>query len=172
MSHSWVSEERLQRVSTTINGKAWPVPIPFGASLDAVRVELLSHGAEYVFLDVLCLRQKDSSPELESLRKTEWKLDVPTIGSVYQQCRQYDIPVIIYFNGLGLPFVDNYEYSKDRFHWCNRVWTLQECPGSKWLIGGVSPANQTLFREHARALISKTPLIDVKFSRNQGERRS
>ncbi len=43
---------------TPINGHEWPVPMPSDADLDLIRIEMLNNGAEYVWLDVLCLRQK------------------------------------------------------------------------------------------------------------------
>ena len=134
VSHSWVAGPNLQKVHTPINAFAWPVPIPKGASLDQVRIELLNLGAEYVFLDVLCLRQEGEKKN-EGHRWKEWKLDVPTIGYVYQ----HDIyqTTVTYFNGLGLPFdVTQADYTNDR-HWFNRVWTLQEASDS-WLPGGVT----------------------------------
>ncbi len=35
-----------------------PVPIPQDTSLDLIRIEMLNLGAEYAWLDVLCLRQE------------------------------------------------------------------------------------------------------------------
>ncbi|KAK0477455.1 hypothetical protein IW261DRAFT_1487664 [Armillaria novae-zelandiae] len=57
--------------------------------LDLVRIEMLNLGAEYVWLDVLCLRQKGGRGE--DIRGEEWRLDVPTIGHT------------CYFSGLGRP---------------------------------------------------------------------
>ena len=127
VSHSWVAPSDRQYVLTAVNGRAWHVPIPRGATLDSIRDELLLLGAEYVFLDVLCLRQKDDLfPQFEGVRKREWRLDVPTIGHVYNT---KDVrPVIVYFNGLGLPFRDGGTNEGDKFHWFNRVWTTQEWP--------------------------------------------
>lgn len=143
VSHSWVSSSERQSVLSTINGKAWRVPIPLGTTLCDIRNELLALGAEYVFLDVLCLRQKDEHlPEFESIRKREWRLDVPTIGHIYNE--DPTRPVIVYFNGLGLSFRDGGANYGDRFHWFNRAWTLQECPyfiipaGLKGKIGKVA----------------------------------
>lgn len=127
VSHSWVAPSERHYILTTINGKAWRVPIPRGTTLDSIRNELLMLGAEYVFLDVLCLRQEDKHlSEFESTRKKEWRLDVPTIGYIYTANNQR--PVIVYFNGLGLPFRDGLVSRQDRFHWFNRMWTLQETP--------------------------------------------
>ena len=136
VSHSWRPSSERQSVLTTINGKAWRVPIPKGTTLNAIREELLILGAEYVFLDVLCLRQKDELlPEMEGIRKKEWRLDIPTIGNIYNSNRD-ERPVVVYFNGLGLPFQDGPLDPSDNFHWFNRVWTLQETP-RKIIFGGL-----------------------------------
>lgn len=135
VSHSWVAPSERKSVLTTINGKAWRVPIPRTTSLNDIRDELLSLGAEYVFLDVLCLRQEDKlQPEYESIRKREWRLDIPTIGYIYESPPN---PVIVYFNGLGIPFRDDAVRADDKFHWFNRVWTLQEFPKSMEIAGGL-----------------------------------
>lgn len=57
VSHAWRRPEERQLISTPINAYALPVPIPQHVTLEHVRVELLSYGAEYAWLDVLCLRQ-------------------------------------------------------------------------------------------------------------------
>ncbi len=69
-------------VWTPINDYQWPVPIPKGANLDLVCIEMLNLGLEYTWLDVLCLRQKGGPRE--DLHVKEWELDVPTIGAIYQ----------------------------------------------------------------------------------------
>ncbi len=66
-------------VLTPFNGRRWPVPIPKDTDLDLIRIEMLNLGAEYVWLDVLCLRQ--AGGEEEDARETEWKVDVPIIGT-------------------------------------------------------------------------------------------
>ncbi|KAK0445654.1 uncharacterized protein EV420DRAFT_1249217, partial [Desarmillaria tabescens] len=96
ISHAWVDKRNQVDVRTPINGYKWLVPIPKGADLNHIRIEMLNLGAEYVWLDVLCLRQ--SGPN-EDLRKDEWKLDVPTIGYVYRMAER----VPCYFSGLGRP---------------------------------------------------------------------
>ncbi|KIP08404.1 hypothetical protein PHLGIDRAFT_380702 [Phlebiopsis gigantea 11061_1 CR5-6] len=58
-------------------------------------------GAEYVFLDILCLRQSSHDARSERLRAEEWKLDIPTLGWIYRHDRYQT--TIAYFNGLGLP---------------------------------------------------------------------
>ncbi|KAH6891780.1 hypothetical protein BKA70DRAFT_1408490 [Coprinopsis sp. MPI-PUGE-AT-0042] len=120
VSHSWAPLDERANVSTSINGYEWRVPIPSDASLERVRVELLNMGAEYAWLDVLCLRQEDAAAEGEKYRKDEWALDVPTIGALYD----HSLDVVHYFSGLGKPFVLG-DLSSDR-HWLNRAWTLQE----------------------------------------------
>ncbi|KAH6915786.1 hypothetical protein BKA70DRAFT_470118 [Coprinopsis sp. MPI-PUGE-AT-0042] len=119
ISHSWMSPELRHNVWTTINGKEWPVPIPKDTTLARIRVELINLGAQYAWLDVLCLRQQGPA-ENEGTRLEEWKLDVPTIGNVYQQNQQ----IVHYFSGLGRPLVVG-DLDSDR-HWLNRAWTLQE----------------------------------------------
>lgn len=136
ISHSWMEPDLRHDVWTTINGREWPVPIPKDTSLARIRVELLNMGAEHVWLDVLCLRQQGPT-EKEGIRLEEWKLDVPTIGSMYQQNQH----IVYYFSGLGRPFVlGNMDSNR---HWLNRAWTLQEIsvngrpagihPGSRYI---------------------------------------
>ncbi|KAK0493932.1 hypothetical protein EDD18DRAFT_1256514 [Armillaria luteobubalina] len=131
ISHAWMDEDDRSGVLTPINGYQWPVPIPKGANLDLIRIEMLNLGAEYVWLDVLCLRQKGG--QREDLREEEWKLDVPTIGHVYRMAAR----VVYYFSGLGLPFsfgTDNLESNRC---WFNRAWTLQETSENR-MVGGVT----------------------------------
>ncbi|KAK0506474.1 hypothetical protein EDD18DRAFT_1455791 [Armillaria luteobubalina] len=96
ISHAWVSEVDRVDLLTPINGCEWPVPIPKGANLDLIRIEMLNLGTEYAWLDVLCLRQRGGPRE--DLRVEEWKLDVPTIGAIY-----YGTRVVCYLSGLGRP---------------------------------------------------------------------
>ncbi len=108
-------------VRTPINGKEWPVPIPKDADLNLIRIEMLNLGAEYVWLDVLCLRQKEEGGPREDLRAQEWRLDVPTIGGVYK-----NVKVVIYLSGLGRPLrLKDGDLDSDR-SWFRRAWTLQE----------------------------------------------
>lgn len=135
VSHSWKDEALRTRYLTRINGQAWYVPLPKAADPYDIRLELLNLGAEYVFLDVLCLRQYDQTkPGQEFRRKREWRVDVPTIGYVYQP----PCITVVYFNGLGEPFTMTPEGGFDsKYHWFKRVWTLQEaCPN--WLPGGLT----------------------------------
>ncbi len=97
ISHAWVDEKDRVDAITPINGNEWPVPMPNDANLDRIRIEMLNHGAEYAWLDILCLRQEGGKNE--HLRLDEWELDVPTIGWVYANPTR----VVCYFNGLGRP---------------------------------------------------------------------
>lgn len=130
VSHAWLVPEGQQKVDTPINGFEWPVPIPRDTTLECVRVELLNHGLEYVWVDVLCLRQEGIA-EKEDLRKEEWKVDVPTIGAIYNG----NGFTICYFSGLGQPFEVG-DLVSDR-HWFNRVWTLQEST-ARLVAGGIT----------------------------------
>ncbi|KAK0213609.1 hypothetical protein IW262DRAFT_1466917 [Armillaria fumosa] len=135
ISHSWVNMKERLDVMTPINGYEWPVPIPNDADLNLIRIEMLNFGAEYAWLDVLCLRQEHVIRE--DLRKEEWKLDVPTIGYAYDAHIGMRAQVVCYLSGLGRPM--NFKqgvFEGDR-SWFNRAWTLQEVPGgSEPLIAG------------------------------------
>ncbi|GJE86544.1 hypothetical protein PsYK624_026240 [Phanerochaete sordida] len=89
-------------IVTSINGRRWPVALPKDTSLNHIRVELLNMGAEYVWLDVLCLRSGfgGETNEEERARSEELQLDIPTTGYMFQS---WDRPCVAYFNGLGLP---------------------------------------------------------------------
>ncbi|SJL14825.1 uncharacterized protein ARMOST_18296 [Armillaria ostoyae] len=126
ITHAWVDEKDRVDVWTPINGKEWPVPIPKGASLEQIWIEMLNLGAEYTWLDVLCLRQQGRPRE--DLRTEEWKLDVPTIGQVYDSAW-----VVIYMCGLGRPLKEG-DLDSD-WCWLRRAWTLQEV-GIQWSIAG------------------------------------
>ncbi len=131
ISHAWVDEKDHVDVWTSINRKEWPVPIPKGASLELIRIEMLNLGVEYTWLDVVCLRQKGGLQE--DLRVEEWKLDVPTIGYVYD-----DAKVVIYLSGLGLPLsLKDGDLDSDRC-WFRRAWTVQEV-GLDRIIAGDTP---------------------------------
>ncbi|SJL16947.1 uncharacterized protein ARMOST_20483 [Armillaria ostoyae] len=78
---------------------------------DLIRIEMLNLGAEYAWLDVLCLRQEGGLRE--DLRVQEWKLDVPTIGWVYM----HEKPVVCYFCGLGRPLRLKPGYFEDDRCW-------------------------------------------------------
>ncbi|KAK0204443.1 hypothetical protein DFS33DRAFT_1382325 [Desarmillaria ectypa] len=136
ISHAWMDEEDRSDVLTPINGYEWPVPIPKGTSLDLIRIEMLNWGAEYVWLDVLCLRQKGG--QREDLREEEWKLDVPTIGHVYLMATR----VVYYFSGLGLPFSFGTDSLESKRCWFNRAWTLQEISRDR-IVGGITDGNSS-----------------------------
>ncbi|GJE99075.1 hypothetical protein PsYK624_153160 [Phanerochaete sordida] len=147
VSHSWVDDNARAPIITPINAGAWPVPIPRDTTLDHVRVELLNFGAEYVWLDVLCLRQAGRAED-ESQRRREWKLDIPTIGFIYSLP---EVPCVTYFNGLGLPFDPSDSALSSRRHWLKRVWTVQETTDN-WLPGGMTASSsaraRAFFHEH------------------------
>ena len=131
VTHSWTAD--MVKEESPTNGYQWPIPLPSGVTLDQVRSEILSFGGEYVWLDVVCLRQ-EAGPEVESVRAQEWKIDVPTIGNIY--CAAFKI--VRYFNGLGRAF-SRVGWSNER-HWINRAWTLQEVrPEAITHTGGVLP---------------------------------
>ncbi|KAK0479134.1 hypothetical protein IW261DRAFT_1399514 [Armillaria novae-zelandiae] len=129
ISHAWVDENDRVDVMTPINGKEWPVPMPKDANLDLIRIEMLNHGEQITWLDVLCLRQEGGKGE--HLRLEEWKLDVPTIGFVYTGYT----PVVCYFNGLGRPLHLTPGYFESDRCWFRRAWTLQEIVHDP-IIGG------------------------------------
>ncbi|KAK0439962.1 uncharacterized protein EV420DRAFT_1650728 [Desarmillaria tabescens] len=134
ISHAWVSDDECIEVWTPINGYEWPVPIPKDTDLNLVRIELLNLGMEYVWLDVLCLRQKGG--QREDLHREEWKIDVPTIGAVYLCTR-----VVYYLNGLGRPFfLKSGDLKSDR-SWFRRAWMLQEA-SNMYIIAGESDVHQ------------------------------
>ncbi|KAK0479788.1 hypothetical protein IW261DRAFT_1399486 [Armillaria novae-zelandiae] len=115
ISHSWMDEKDRTAVWTPINGYKWPVPIPKDADLNLIRIEMLNLGEEYVWLDVLCLRQEGG--RREDLHAEEWRLDVPTIGYVN---------VVCYLSGLGRPLMLNEGDLDSNRCWFRRAWMLQE----------------------------------------------
>ncbi|KAK0232864.1 hypothetical protein IW262DRAFT_1303604, partial [Armillaria fumosa] len=128
ISHAWVDEVDRVDVWTPINGYEWPVPIPKGANLNLVRIEMLNLGVEYTWLDVLCLRQRGGARE--DLRVEEWTLDVPTIGAIYQPAW-----VVCYLSGLGLPLtLKEGDLESDRC-WFRRAWTVQEVGLGRTIAG-------------------------------------
>ncbi|PBK62160.1 hypothetical protein ARMSODRAFT_1061904 [Armillaria solidipes] len=136
ISHAWVDEKDRVDVWTPINGKEWPMPIPRDTSLDLIRIEMLNLGARYIWLDVVCLRQKGGLRE--DLRVKEWKLDVPTIGQVYSARYAWAAHVVIYMSGLGLPFtLKEGDLDSDQC-WFRRAWTVQEV-GIERIIAGDMP---------------------------------
>ncbi|KAG7440764.1 uncharacterized protein BT62DRAFT_1080624 [Guyanagaster necrorhizus] len=132
ISYAWMSPEHRVQVNTPINAHEWPVPIHKDGNLDLVRIEMLNLGAEYIWLDVLCLRRRGKE-ENELLREEEWKLDVSTSGYVYHETEM----VVYYFCGLGGAFSLKMDDLDSPRFWLNRAWTLQEI-SRKWIIGGVT----------------------------------
>ena len=170
VSHSWVAEADLQRVWTPINEHQWPVPIPKATTLDHIRIELLNMGAEYVFLDVLCLRQQGAE-DMEAIRREEWETDIPGLQNVYRH-DDYQT-TIIYFNGLGMPLDIRRELLDSPFHWFSRSWTLQETV-TNWLPGGLSVSFardvsgclyfSNRMRDSLRIATNKRPSFDELFN--------
>ncbi|KAK0491769.1 hypothetical protein EDD18DRAFT_1358557 [Armillaria luteobubalina] len=146
ISHAWMEKEDRVDVLTPINGREWPVPIPKDADLDLIRIEMLNLGAEYAWLDVLCLRQVGGQGE--HLRPEEWKVDVPTIGYVYRWTEH----VVTYFSGLGRPWILKAgDFRSDRY-WFRRAWTLQEFSrrqfnGEPPIIAGDTRRNDIMEKE-------------------------
>ncbi|PBK59110.1 hypothetical protein ARMSODRAFT_808276 [Armillaria solidipes] len=136
ISHTWMDKRDRVDVWTPINRREWPVPIPKDANLDLIRIEMLNLGAEYAWLDVLCLRQEGGIRE--DLRVPEWKIDVPTIGWVYR-----NKAVVCYFCGLGRPLrLEPGYFGSDRC-WFKRAWTLQEI-SEEMVISGETRSDGTL----------------------------
>ncbi|SJL10665.1 uncharacterized protein ARMOST_14056 [Armillaria ostoyae] len=131
ISHSWMAKEDRFDLWTPINYYEWPVPIPKDADLNLIRIEMLNHTVEYAWLDVLCLRQEGG--EREDLRTEEWKVDVPTIGSLY--CLSSFRSVVYYLSGLGRPLSLKPGDLENERNWFNRAWTLQET-SERPIIGG------------------------------------
>lgn len=142
VSHSWMDDALRANIEADINGRAWPIPLPVDTTLERIRMELLNsvrpYDTHFAWLDVLCLRQKDTE-EKEELRFEEWKLDVPTIGATYQLAMR----VVYYFSGLGRAFqVGDLQSPR---HWVNRAWTLQETlDDQRGIIAGITPSSPSL----------------------------
>ena len=146
VSHSWTDD--MSPVWTTINQHQWPVPLPKNISLEYLRSELLTLGAEYVWIDVICLRQKSENNHLEQLRQAEWKLDVPTIGNIYRAAAH----IVRFFNGLGVCF-SNKDWDNHR-HWLQRAWTLQEIADENTTINGGIPRDRGLVLMNCQGVVS------------------
>ncbi|KAK0216692.1 hypothetical protein EDD85DRAFT_782005 [Armillaria nabsnona] len=132
ISHAWVDADDRVNVWTPINRKEWPVPIPKDTNLNLIRIEMLNLGKDYVWLDVLCLRQNGG--RREDLRAEEWKLDVPTIGYIYRFST-----VLTYLGGLGRPLsLKEGDLDSDRC-WFRRAWTVQEVGFWGRIIAGDTP---------------------------------
>ena len=141
VSHTWTSD--MSPTLTPINQYQWPIPLPKNTTLDDLRSELLTLGVEYIWLDVVCLRQNSEGNLLGRLQRMEWRLDVPTIGNIYRTATK----IVRYFNGLGVPF--SKEGWDDPRHWLQRAWTLQEIAQEKTTINGGIPRGKR--RDQGRA---------------------
>ncbi|KAK0230076.1 hypothetical protein IW262DRAFT_376973 [Armillaria fumosa] len=158
ISHAWMDVEERNDVWTPINGYEWPISIPKDANLDLIRIEMLNLGADYVWLDVLCLRQPGGPGE--HLRMEEWKIDVPTIGYVYRRAGK----VVYYFSGLGRPLsLKPGDFESNRC-WFNRAWTLQEI--TPIMIIGGETGNNDMMEEVIRGRFNKELQVLQKMQRN------
>ena len=130
-----------------------------------LREELLDMGLRYCWIDILCLRQECNTDDYvlvggkgqrskytnvvhalshtrqgsDTLRKAEWRVDIPTIGNIYQRAEH----LVLYMNGLGRALDLNYHQNLEgnTRHWFNRAWTLQEMGGresidKRYFLGG------------------------------------
>lgn len=141
VSHAWVADNDRQLVDTAINSHPWPVPIPSDTTLERVRTKLLHHTsleAQYAWLDVLCLRQ-EGREEDETVRKREWKSDIPTIGAIYRAAKS----VVYYYSGLGRPF--RIKNLRSKQHWLKRAWCHKSCH--------VTQVNPTVRRQQHRVQV-------------------
>ena len=150
VTHSWTSN--MSSEQTTINQHQWPVPLPKGITMKFLRSELLTLGAEYVWIDVVCLRQRSDDDYLERVRTDEWKLDVPTIGNIYRRAAR----IMRYFNGLGIGFSKR-GWDNPR-HWLQRAWTLQEIASEHNTINCGIPWDQGQVFLNSRGTIGKSTL--------------
>ncbi|KAK0504506.1 hypothetical protein EDD18DRAFT_505505 [Armillaria luteobubalina] len=164
ISHAWVDEYERNDEWTPINGRDWPVPIPKDTNLERIRVEMLNMDLEYVWLDVLCLRQRGGAKE--DIRAEEWMLDVPTIGFVY-----FTVDVYCYLSGLGRPLsVEQGYFDSDRC-WFNRAWTLQEIGLRNRKICGNTPDGPMNAKKDERGNY-ETDLLSIFHRRLQNMRKA
>ncbi len=80
ISHAWVDEEDCVDSGCLSMGRSGLCQIPKNTNLNLIQIEMPNLEVEYMWLDVLCLRQKGGL--MEHLHAEEWKLDVPTIGNI------------------------------------------------------------------------------------------
>ncbi len=155
ISHAWMKEENRVDAHTPINGCEWPVPMPRDANLDLIRIEMLNNGAEFAWLDVLCLRQVGGRGE--DLRAEEWKVDVPTIGRVYRSLRG----LVCYLSGLGRPFsLKENDLGSDTC-WFRRAWTLQEARRGSMTIGGDTGDDRFIKKEIRTMVETRLSLLEM-----------
>ncbi|KAF8459993.1 hypothetical protein BDZ91DRAFT_740357, partial [Kalaharituber pfeilii] len=136
ITHSWTKDSDKVVYNTSVNGYQWPVRFPARVTIEQVRRELLSFDSnynDYVWLDVMCLRQ-DAGARFAMIKDKEWKIDVPTIGNIYQLATC----VVRYLNGLGR-VLSNRGWDDER-HWLQRAWTLQEIREPEVTHNGGVPA--------------------------------
>ncbi|PBK58954.1 hypothetical protein ARMSODRAFT_899878, partial [Armillaria solidipes] len=150
ISHAWMDKKDRMNMLTPINGNKWPVPMPRDADLDLIRIKMLNHGAEYAWLDVLCLRQKRKR-ENRPHRLAEWELDVSTIGRVYEMADSNQL--VCYLSGLGRPFSLEKNNLKSQTCWFRRAWTLQEV--NKAVIIGGETGDDRFIEEEMRRWVDK-----------------
>ncbi len=155
ISHAWMNKEDRVDAHTPINGYEWPVPMPRDANLDLIRIEMLNVGAEYAWLDVLCLRQVGGRGE--DLRAEEWKVDVPTIGWVYDRSRRH---VVCYLSGLGRPFSLKENDLESDTCWFRRAWTLQEARCGTMTIGGDTGNDRFIEKEMRTTVENRLSLLE------------
>ena len=154
ITHSWTNE--MLPVKTSINQYQWPTPLPRGLDLEhGVRQELIDKGAEYVWLDVLCLRQNSTANDT---KHDEWKLDVPTIGNIYRSA----IGIARYFNGLGQPF--STQGWDDPRHWLCRAWTLQEIRSESTTYNAGLPHMTNTSGRRAHSIMNTGSRVDGKIT--------
>ncbi len=138
---------------TAINGYEWAVSMPRDANLDLIRIEMLNHGVDYAWLDVLCLRQ--AGGRREDLRAEEWKVDVPTIGWVYAS----QWLVVCYLSGLGRPFSLKENDLESDTCWFRRAWTMQEA-SEHMIIGGDTGDDRFIEKEMRTMVENRLSLLE------------
>ncbi len=137
---------------TPINGYEWPMPMLQDANLNLICIKMLNNSAQYVWLDVLCLRQVGRRGE--DLHVEEWKVDVPTIRGVYWNCRR----VVCYLSGLGRPFSLKEDYLGSDTCWFRCAWTLQEARCGM-TIGGDTGNDRFLEKEMQMMVENRLSLL-------------
>ncbi|KAK0431323.1 hypothetical protein EV421DRAFT_1928099 [Armillaria borealis] len=164
ISHAWMDEKDRKDVHTPINECEWPMLMPRDADLDLIHIEMLNNGAEYVWLDVLCLRQKDKwQEEQREEQRVEWhdqhaeRCDrcvedwhaeqreeredrrAEWAVDVSTIGRVYEMArkkqLVCYLSGLGRPFALKMDDLQSDRCWFRQVWTLQEV-NKAVIIGG------------------------------------
>ncbi|KAL0632208.1 hypothetical protein Q9L58_008918 [Maublancomyces gigas] len=129
ITHSHRSSKDKDCIASPVNEYQWGVALPKRVTLDKIRDDLVADGAEYCWLDLVCVRQvcnlKDCRQECKLKNRVvldeEMAVDMPTMGNIYAKAGK----VVRYYTGLGRSF-DNTEDIGGDYHWLNRAWTLQE----------------------------------------------